>query len=173
MMAFASTRGARGSRQRGQSQSLCLHGGRSHTRRVVPKLPIQRRRCASSSGGRLCCTCSDADWIDSRDYSSMTRHILTSYCSTLAPIPPLLAHCCWQTGARPAAPHTSFTRFYSAINHPLLISPRTLDPISFPPLVPTLFRVTKASLMEASLSTCFPLIPRSHSMISMSELKSC
>jgi len=104
-------------------------------------LPLRRMRCASSSRGSVAhAPTQGPPRIDGRDHRIMTRHIT----STLAPDPPLLARCCWQTSKPSSSSHVIRT-FCSAIIHPLLISPRTLDPISFPPLVPTLFRVAKAS----------------------------
>lgn len=115
-------------------------------------------RCASYGGGSVAHAHSYAR-IDGRDQAIMTRHI-----NPQAPQPslqslPLLARDCWQTG-EPSAANTSshvIRTFYTApSSQPLLIPPRTLDPISFSPLlVPTPFPLQKHH------RTLGPLLPQS------------
>lgn len=139
-------------------QFACFHRGRSYAQDAIFILPLRRMRRASFIGGSVAHARSYAR-IDGRDQATMTRHIL----STLAPIPPITRS---QLLANRRAQRSSLllTRHPHVLTAPssqqLLISPRTLDPISFPPLVPTPFPSAKASPLLSfcrNPCVCFPL----------------
>lgn len=112
--------------------------------------------------------------IDGRDQAIMTRHIL----STLAPIPPITRSS--QLLANRRAERSSLLTRHPHVltapsSQPLLISPRTLDPISFSPLVPTLFPLCESianCCRLAAIRVC--AFPSSHNVIfNANKLKSC
>jgi len=137
-------------------QFVCFHRGRSYAQDAISILPLRRMRRASYSGGSVAHARSYAR-IDDRDQAIMTRHIN----STLAPIPPITRSS--QLLANRRAQRSSLLTRHPHVltapsSQPLLISPRTLDPISFSPLVPTLFPLCES----IAIVVVWPCFPSSH-----------